>query len=75
MVFVSSFIISVGLFSMTVKFSLVENEEISLSVDLPISTPFERALEVLDQLQDAESLGERGVLERKQLGVGQWPDY
>ena len=58
MVFVSGFIISVGLFSTGwVKFFFfpqVENEEINISVDLPIGTPFERALEVLEQLQDAE---------------------
>ncbi len=58
MVFVVGFIISVGLFATGwVKFFFmpqVENEEINISVDLPIGTPYERALQVLEQLQAAE---------------------
>ena len=58
MVFLAGFIISVGLFATGwVKFFFmpqVENEEINISVDLPIGTPYERALQVLSQLQEAE---------------------
>lgn len=58
MVFLVGFMISVGLFSSGwVKFFFmpqVENEQIYISVDLPVGTPYERALQVLDQLQVAE---------------------
>ena len=58
MVFVAAFIVSVGLFSSGwVKFFFmpqVENEQININVTLPTGTPYERALEVLDQLQTAE---------------------
>ena len=58
MVFVSAFIVSIGLFATGwVKFYFmpqVENEQIYISVNLPTGTPYERALEVLDQLQSAE---------------------
>ncbi len=57
-VFISAFIISVGFFSSGwVKFSFspeVESEEIYINVELPEGTPYARALEVLEQLQQAE---------------------
>jgi len=56
--FVALFIISIGVFSSGwVKFNFmpqVENEQIYVSVDLPAGTPWERSLEVLEQLQNAE---------------------
>ena len=56
--FVTAFIISLGLFSSGwVKFSFspdVENEVIFVHVELPTGTPYTRALEILDQLQTAE---------------------
>ena len=56
-VFISAFIVSIGLFTTGwVKFYFmpqVENEVIFIEVNLPTGTPFERALEVLDQLQSA----------------------
>ncbi len=56
--FVGLFIVSIGIFSSGwVKFNFmpqVENEQIYVSVDLPAGTPWERSLEVLEQLQDAE---------------------
>ncbi|MDG0978439.1 MAG: efflux RND transporter permease subunit [Halieaceae bacterium] len=56
--FLGLFIISIGVFSSGwVKFNFmpqVENEQIYVSVDLPAGTPWERSLEVLEQLQDAE---------------------
>lgn len=56
--FVGLFIVSIGVFSSGwVKFNFmpqVENEQIYVSVDLPAGTPWERSLEVLEQLQDAE---------------------
>jgi len=58
MVFISAFIVSVGLFATGwVKFYFmpqVESEQIYINVNLPTGTPYSRALEVLDQLQDAE---------------------
>jgi multidrug efflux pump subunit AcrB len=57
-IFVASFIISVGIFSSGwVKFAFmpeVENEIIYVNVELPVGTPYERALNILDQLQEAE---------------------
>ena len=58
MVFVVGFAMSMGLFSMGfVKFYFmpqIESEQVVIDVTLPSGTPFERALEVLDQLQTAE---------------------
>jgi multidrug efflux pump subunit AcrB len=58
MVFVSGFIISIGLLmSGWVAFYFspqVDNEQIFISVDLPSGTPYSRAMGVLAQLQDAE---------------------
>ena len=58
MAFVAAFIVSVGLFATGwVKFYFmpqVENEQIYINVNLPTGTPYDRALEVLDQLQTAE---------------------
>lgn len=56
--FVGAFVISVGIFtSGWVKFYFmpqVENEQIYINVTLPSGAPYSRALEVLDQLQEAE---------------------
>lgn len=58
MVFVVGFMLSVTLFATGwVKFFFmpqVENEQIFINVDMPIGTPYDRAMEVLDQLQTAE---------------------
>jgi multidrug efflux pump subunit AcrB len=58
MVFVAGFIVALGLFtSGWVKFYFspqVEDEQIFIDVTLPTGTPYERALQVLDQLQAAE---------------------
>ncbi len=60
LVFLSAFVISVTLFATGwVKFFFmpqVENEQIVISVTMPPGTPYSRALEVLDQLQEAERL-------------------
>ncbi len=57
-IFITAFVVSIGLFSSGwVKFSFmpeVENELIYVNVVLPTGTPYERALAVLDQLQAAE---------------------
>lgn len=57
-VFVTGFVVSVGLFSSGwVKFNFtpeVENEIIYINVELPSGTPYSRALGILDQLQRAE---------------------
>ncbi|MBT4495102.1 MAG: efflux RND transporter permease subunit, partial [Gammaproteobacteria bacterium] len=57
-VFVAGFTISLGVFnSGWVKFSFmpeVEDEIIYVNVELPSGTPYNRALGVLDQLQEAE---------------------
>ncbi|MEX1237403.1 MAG: efflux RND transporter permease subunit, partial [Pseudomonadales bacterium] len=56
--FITAFIVSIGIFSSGwVKFAFmpeVENEIIYVNVVLPTGTPYERALSVLDQLQQAE---------------------
>ncbi|MCB1692451.1 MAG: efflux RND transporter permease subunit [Pseudomonadales bacterium] len=56
--FISVFVISIGVFSAGwVKFAFmpeVENELIYVNVVLPTGTPYDRALQVLDQLQVAE---------------------
>ena len=56
--FVAALIISMGVFtSGWVRFGFmpeVESELINVQVQLPTGTPYERALEVLDQLQEAE---------------------
>lgn len=57
-VFIASFVVSIGVFSSGwVKFSFmpeVENEIIYVNVVLPAGTPYNRALAILDQLQEAE---------------------
>ncbi|MEM1403248.1 MAG: efflux RND transporter permease subunit [Pseudomonadota bacterium] len=57
-VFMTAFMLAVGLFSSGwVKFYFfpqVESEQIYVNVSLPPGTPYERALSILDQLQDAE---------------------
>ncbi len=72
-VFVSAFIVSLGVFtSGWVKFSFmpeVENEIIYINVILPTGTPYSRALAVLDQLQQAE-LALIDEVERKALASG-----
>jgi multidrug efflux pump subunit AcrB len=57
-VFVAAFVVSIGVFSSGwVRFGFmpeVENELIYVQVQLPAGTPYERSLEILDQLQRAE---------------------
>ncbi len=57
-IFAGAFIISVGIFSSGwVRFYFmpqVESDQIYINVTLPTGTPYSRALEILDQLQDAE---------------------
>ncbi|GER00978.1 hypothetical protein JCM17845_16010 [Iodidimonas gelatinilytica] len=57
-IFLAGFIISVGISSSSwLKFSFmpeVESEQISVNVTLPEGTPYDRALEILAQLQQAE---------------------
>jgi multidrug efflux pump subunit AcrB len=57
-IFTGAFILSVGIFSSGwVKFYFmpqVESEQIYINVTLPNGTPYARALEVLDQLQEAD---------------------
>ena len=68
MVFVGGFMISVGLFATGwVKFYFmpqVESDQIYINVNLPTGTPYDRALEVLAQLQTAEKQLEKEVIER-----------
>lgn len=71
--FFTAFVVSVGLFgSGWVKFSFmpeVENEQIYVNVILPTGTPYSRALEVLDQLQEAEEkLIEEVTLKAEEAG-------
>jgi len=57
-IFIVLFIVSLGVFSNGwVKFNFmpeVEAEQIYLNVTLPTGTPYKRALQILDQLQEAE---------------------
>ena len=73
-VFVSAFVISLGLYtSGWVKFGFmpeVENEIIYLNVTLPTGTPYARALGVLDQLQEAERQLIEEVDQRAASGAG-----
>jgi multidrug efflux pump subunit AcrB len=56
--FIAAFTVSLGIFSSGwVKFNFapeVENEIIFVNVELPAGTPYARALNILDQLQEAE---------------------
>ena len=56
--FTGAFVISMGIFSSGwVKFYFmpqVESEQIYINVTLPTGTPYSRALEILEQLQEAE---------------------
>ncbi len=58
--FVAIFMIAIGIFSSGwVKFAFmpeIESDGIYLNVDLPSDTPFERAIEILKQMQDAERI-------------------
>ncbi len=73
-IFVTAFVISVGVFSSGwVKFSFmpeVENELFHINVTLPAGTPYSRALSVLDQLQKAEKELIREVEERAEIEGG-----
>ena len=68
MVFAGGFMVAVGLFATGwVKFYFmpqVESDQIYINVNLPTGTPYDRALEVLDQLQTAEEQLEKEVIER-----------
>ena len=73
-IFTGTFILSVGIFSSGwVKFYFmpqVESEQIYINVTLPNGTPYARALEVLDQLQEAELQLIAEVDERAERGEG-----
>lgn len=73
-IFVAAFVISIGIFtSGWVKFYFmpqVESEQIFINVTLPSGTPYSRALEILDQLQDAERRLIAEVDERGATGEG-----
>jgi len=73
-VFIACFIVSLGLFNNGwVKFNFmpeVENESIYLNVELPAGTHYDRALEVLNQLQRAELELIREVEEAALLNEG-----
>lgn len=73
-IFTGVFILSVGIFSSGwVKFYFmpqVESEQIYINVTLPNGTPYARALEVLDQLQEAELQLIAEVDERAERGEG-----
>lgn len=75
-IFVTAFVISVGLFSSGwVKFAFmpeVENEIIHINVVLPTGTPYSRALAILDQLQTAEEklIEEVDALAKVEGGTG-----
>jgi multidrug efflux pump subunit AcrB len=72
--FTAAFIISLGLFtSGWVKFYFmpqVENEQIYINVILPAGTPYSRALEILDHLQEAERKLIEEVDARAEAGEG-----
>ncbi|MEM8799180.1 MAG: efflux RND transporter permease subunit [Pseudomonadota bacterium] len=72
--FIGFFIISVGFLSSGIlKFNFmpeVEDEQISVSVELPDGTPYSRALQILDQLQRAEKKLVAEVDARSEDGKG-----
>ncbi|MBT6039760.1 MAG: efflux RND transporter permease subunit, partial [Halieaceae bacterium] len=74
MVFFSLFLVSLGLYtSGWVKFFFspqVENEEVYISVRLPPGTPFDRSLEVLNQLQQAEKQLAKDINAEAESGTG-----
>ncbi|KAA1192762.1 efflux RND transporter permease subunit [Pseudohalioglobus sediminis] len=72
--FIGAFVISIGIFtSGWVKFYFmpeVQSEQIYINVLLPNGTPYSRALEILDQLQEAELKLIDEVEQRAQTGAG-----
>ncbi|TGD72126.1 efflux RND transporter permease subunit [Mangrovimicrobium sediminis] len=72
--FIGAFMISIGLFtSGWVKFYFmpqVESEQIFINVTLPAGAPYSRALEILDQLQEAERELIAEVNQRAETGEG-----
>lgn len=74
MVFFSLFLVSLGLYtSGWVKFFFspqVENEEVYVNVRLPPGTPFDRSLEVLNQLQQAEKQLAKDINAEAEAGRG-----
>lgn len=73
-IFIGAFVLSIGIFtSGWVKFYFmpeVESEQIYIRVTLPNGTPYSRALEVLDQLQQAELELIEEVNQRSDAGEG-----
>lgn len=73
-VFIGAFVISIGIFtSGWVRFYFmpqVESEQIYVNVTLPNGTPYSRALEILDQLQEAEQALIAEVDQRAETGEG-----
>ena len=64
-IFLSFFIISVGVFSSGwVKFSFmpeIESDQVYINVEMPAGSPYSRALEILRQLQNAEKQLEKEI--------------
>lgn len=73
-VFVTGFVISLGLFnSGWVKFAFfpeIQSEQIYIQAFLPAGTPYSRSLAILDQLQVAERKLIEEVNERAEMGTG-----
>ncbi len=73
-IFIAAFVISIGIFtSGWVRFYFmpqVESEQIYINVTLPNGTPYTRALEILDQLQEAEQALIKEVDQRAEAGEG-----
>ncbi|MCV6624862.1 MAG: efflux RND transporter permease subunit, partial [Cellvibrionaceae bacterium] len=74
-IFISLFIVSVGVFTTGwVKFSFnpeIESDQVIINVTMPSGSPYSRALEILDQLQRAEKQLEHEVNAQAESGKGQ----
>ncbi|WP_299771365.1 efflux RND transporter permease subunit [uncultured Pseudoteredinibacter sp.] len=74
-IFISFFIISLGVFSTGwVRFSFnpeIESDQVIINVEMPSGSPYSRALEVLDQLQTAEKQLEAEVNQNAEGGSGE----
>jgi len=73
--FISFFVISVSVFtSGWVKFSFmpeIESDQVNINVEMPTGSPYSRALEVLQQLQQAEKKLEEEINANSAEGGGQ----
>lgn len=73
-IFITCFIISLGIFSSGwVKFSFfpeIQSTQVYIQAHLPRDTPFARSLEILDQLQAAERTLIEEVSQRAEAGQG-----